>query len=89
MTVSELQIFLRFQRKDGKEQECCLAGTRVLMMPQYSVGNTLQNHNSVGKVPAVSQNSITEVDKQINNINVAKNTLLTLGYINEDMISKI
>lgn len=34
-------------------------------------------------------NSITEVDKQISNINVAKNTLLTLGYINEDMISKM
>lgn len=55
---------------------------------QYSVGNMLQNHSSVGKVPVVSQNSITEVDKQISNINVAKNALLTLGYINEDMIPK-
>lgn len=62
---------------------------------QYNVGNMWQNKSSVGKVPAVSQNknishnkNITEY-KQISNINVAKNTLLTLGYINEDMISKI
>lgn len=49
---------------------------------QYNVGNMWQNSSSVGKVPAVSQ-------KYISNISVAKNTLLTLGYINEDMISKI
>lgn len=39
---------------------------------QYNVGDMWQNNSSVVKVPAVSQNSITEVDKEISNINVAK-----------------